>query len=74
MSIITLAAVMIILFLTRKKIQRPLSRLAAFSFALIIAGIAFGEDRLTSCSLMGSGIFLAVIDMLRKLKTNVKSN
>ncbi len=68
-SIIVLAIIMVILILTRKKRQKSLSPLAGLAFALIIAGIIFGENRLIGYSLMGVGVALAIIDMVRKLKT-----
>ncbi len=69
-SIIVLAIIMVILILTRKKRQKSLSPLAGLAFALIIAGIIFGENCLIGYSLMGIGIVLAFIDIIRKLKTN----
>jgi uncharacterized membrane protein len=68
MSIVVLALVAILLyFASRKRPKRGLSRLAALSFAFIIAGIIFGEDRLVGYSLLGAGIGLAVVDIYDKL-------
>jgi hypothetical protein len=67
-SIIVLAIVMAVLVLTRKKMQKPLSKLAILAFLFIIAGIAFGGGQLTGYSLMGVGIILAVFDIVKKLK------
>jgi len=67
-GIIALAGIMVILILTRKKIKRPLSPLAGLAFAFIIAGLIFGESRLIGYGLMGIGVILAIIDMIRKLK------
>jgi uncharacterized membrane protein len=41
-----------------------LTPLAGIAFALVLAGIVFGEHRLLSYSLMGAGIALAVVDIL----------
>jgi len=71
-SIVVLAVIMIVLALTRKKMQKPLSKLAAFAFSFVIAGIVFGDDRLISYSLMGIGVVLAVIDIVKKLKKEAK--
>lgn len=74
-SVIVLAIIMTVLILTRKKMQKPLSKLAALAFLLIIAGIIFGENRLISYSLMGVGAVLAIIDIIKKLKKpRVKSD
>jgi uncharacterized membrane protein YgdD (TMEM256/DUF423 family) len=67
-GIIALAGIMVILALTRKKIGRPLSPLAGLAFGFIIAGMIFGENRIIGYSLMGFGVVLAVIDMVKKLK------
>ena len=69
-GLIVLTAIMVILILTRKKIGKPLSRLAAFSFAFIIAGLIFGESRLIGYSLMGIGVVFAIIDIIKKLLKN----
>lgn len=73
LSIIVLAVVMAVLVLTRRKIGKPLSLLAGLAFAFIIAGIAFGENRLVGYGLMGVGILLAVIDIINKSKTKKES-
>jgi uncharacterized membrane-anchored protein YitT (DUF2179 family) len=66
-SIVILALVAIFMyFASRKKSKKGLSRLAALSFAFIIAGIIFGEDRLVGYSLLGVGVLLAVVDIYFK--------
>ncbi len=73
-SIIVLAVIMTILILVRKKMGKPLSKLTAIAFMFVIAGIAFGDNRLTSYILMGFGVALAIIDIIRKSKnSSVKS-
>ncbi|MBZ9578710.1 hypothetical protein KJA14_02565 [Patescibacteria group bacterium] len=67
-SIIVLAIIAIVVILRRKKEQKPLSKLAALAFSLVIAGIVFGDDRLIGYSLMGAGVILAVIDIVKKSK------
>lgn len=67
-SIIALLAVFIILTFTRKKMQRPLSKLASFAFVFVIAGIVFGDNRLVGYTLMSVGVVLAIIDIVRKSK------
>lgn len=71
-SIVVLAAIMVVLILTRKKMQKPLSVLAAFAFSFVIMGVIFGDDRLMSYSLMGIGVVLAVIDIVKKTKKEAK--
>jgi hypothetical protein len=52
-----------------EKTEEKLSKLAALSFAFIIAGIIFGEDRLIGYGLLGAGVLLAVVDIYCKLRT-----
>lgn len=67
-SIIVLAGIMVALALTRKKMQKPLSPLAGLSFAFVLAGLIFGESQTVGYGLMGVGVILAVIDIVRKIK------
>jgi heme/copper-type cytochrome/quinol oxidase subunit 4 len=68
-SIIVLAiVVLLVIFLRRNKTEKKLSKLAGLSFAFIVAGIVFGEDRLIGYSLLGVGVILAMIDIFMKLK------
>lgn len=68
-SIVALAIIAVVLFVVRgKKPERKLSRIGALSFFLVLAGIIFGESRLVGYSLIGGGIILAVIDIIRKMK------
>ena len=40
-----------------------------FAFALVIAGIIFGESRLIGYGLMSGGVTLAIIDIIIKMRT-----
>jgi 1,4-dihydroxy-2-naphthoate octaprenyltransferase len=74
-SIIALAIIAIVVILGRKKEQKPFSKLATFAFVFIMAGIIFGDDRLIGYSLIGVGVVLAIIDIVKKLKKpSVKSD
>jgi len=66
---------MVILAAIRKKMGKPLSRLAALAFAFIMAGIIFGEDRMIGYSLIGIGVTFAIVDIIKKIKeSGVKSD
>jgi len=68
-SIIALAIIAVVVILRRKKEQKPLSTLAALAFLLVVAGIFFGrDDRLIGYSLLGAGLILAFIDIVKKSK------
>jgi len=70
-AIIVLAIIAILVIIVGKKRQqkRP-SKLALFSFFLIIAGIFFGENRLIGYGLIGAGVILAIIDIFKNRKKN----
>ena len=66
-SIITLLIIAaLVLFVKKNKKQKKLSTLTGLSFVFVIAGIAFGDDRLIGYSLIGVGIILAVVDIIMK--------
>ncbi|MBS3088905.1 hypothetical protein J4402_03965 [Candidatus Pacearchaeota archaeon] len=68
-SILVLLVIAILIFFVRKnKKQKPLTILASLAFAFILAGIIFGESRLVGYSLIGVGVLLAIIDIIKKLK------
>lgn len=66
-SIVVLAIIAIIVFFMNKnKKDKKLSKLGGLSLAFIIAGIVFGENRLIGYGLIGFGIILAIIDIIKK--------
>lgn len=68
-AIVALAVIAILIFAIRKRgPQKQLSPLAALAFLLVIAGILFGEDRITGYGLLGAGVVLAIIDIIGKLR------
>jgi uncharacterized membrane protein len=70
LSIVVLAIVAGLAIFVHKK-GKGLTPLAGLAFAFIIAGIVFGDDRLIGYSLMGTGIILATIDIIKKSKPEV---
>jgi amino acid transporter len=71
-AIIALLVITIILVLSNKnkknKKDKSFTPLAGLAFAFVLGGIFFGEKRLICYSLIGIGVILAIIDMIRKLK------
>lgn len=55
-----------------KSDRKKLSPLAAISFGFVLAGICFGEKRIFGYGLIGTGIVLAVIDIILKSRQNKK--
>ena len=56
-------------FVNKNKTDKKLTPLAGLAFGFILAGIIFGDDRLIGYSLIGVGVILAIIDMIKKLKS-----
>ncbi len=70
-SIMVLAIIaLLVLFVGKKRIGRKLLPLAGLAFGFVLAGIIFGDDRLIGYSLIGVGVVLAIIDIIRKLKSS----
>jgi len=73
-AIIVLALIaLLVSFINRNKSGRQLTPLAGLAFGFILAGIIFGDERLVGYSLMGIGVILAIIDIIKKLRANKDS-
>jgi hypothetical protein len=69
-SIVVLAiTALLVFFVSKNKKDKKLTSLAGLAFGFILAGIIFGENRLIGYSLMGVGVILAIIDIVKKLKS-----
>jgi hypothetical protein len=69
-SIVVLAAIAtLIFFVNKNKKGKKLTPLAGLAFAFVLAGIVFGDDRLIGYSLIGVGVIIAVVDIIKKLKS-----
>jgi hypothetical protein len=70
LSIVVLAVVaLLVFFVSKNKNENRLTRLAGLAFGFVLAGFLFGDNRIIGYSLMGIGVFLAVIDMINKSKS-----
>ncbi len=58
----------VVFFLRKGQPAKKLSRLAALAFAFVLAGIIFSENRWVGYGLMGIGIILAIIDIIKNKK------
>jgi hypothetical protein len=66
-AIVVLAVVFAVVRWTgRGEPRGRLTPLAGIAFALVIAGVVFGEYRLLGYGLMGAGVALAVVDIVRR--------
>jgi hypothetical protein len=69
-SIVVLAIIaLLVFFVYKNKKDKKLTPLAGLTFGFILAGIIFGNDRLIGYGLMGVGVILAIIDIIKKLKS-----
>ena len=60
-SIAAFIAILVLLVLNRRKINR-ISTLTMLGMTMIVLGIIFGDNRWISYSLIGVGVLLAIID------------
>ena len=68
-SIAVLACIaLLVFFVGRSRKENRLTPLAGLAFGLVLAGILFGDDRPIGHSLLGIGVTLAVIGMLKRSK------
>lgn len=66
-AIVVLMMIALLVFVARRnRKETRLTPLASLAFGFILAGILFGDDRLIGYSLMGVGVLLAILDILRK--------
>jgi len=69
-TIVILAVIAtVFFFVTKKRQQSRLTPLAGLAFGFILAGLFFGDDRMIGYGLLGIGVILAVIDIVRRLKS-----
>jgi len=71
-SIIVLLIIAILMVFMRKnsknKKKKTFTPLAGLAFGFILVGIIFGDSKIIGYSLIGIGVILAIIDIVRKLK------
>jgi predicted branched-subunit amino acid permease len=60
-SIAAFIAILVLLVLNRRKINR-ISTITMLGMTMIVLGIIFGDSRWISYSLIGVGVLLAIID------------
>ena len=65
--VLVLAIIAILVFVVNKnKQEQKFTPLAGLGFGFILAGLFFGDKRLIGYSLIGIGVILAIVDMIKK--------
>ncbi len=67
-SIVVLLVIAFLVIFVKKKRQERLTPLASLAFVFVLAGIVFGDNRAVGYSLIGIGVLLAIIDIVKKSK------
>ncbi|MEX2162576.1 MAG: hypothetical protein WD751_11795 [Anaerolineales bacterium] len=66
--LLAIAALLVIaifaFYIGRDRKSRRITPLAGLAFALVVAGLIFGQDRVIGYSLLGAGVVLALADVL----------
>ncbi len=74
-SFFLLVVIAVLFVWTRKRGKKAkFSPLAGLAFAFILAGLIFGEDRLAGYGLLGIGVILAMIDIVRQRRNGQPTN
>ncbi len=68
---VVLLVVAVFFGFARKK-KEKMTPLTILAFLFVIAGICFGDSQWIGYGLMGIGVLLAVIDIIRKFKSKHK--
>jgi len=72
--LMALAVVALLVFVVRRNVKEmKLTPLAGLAFGFVLAGIFFGEERLIGYGLLGVGILLAVVDIIKKWRRGKQS-
>lgn len=70
LTIVAFVLIAILVFVVKKrKAEKTLTPLAGLAFGFVLAGLFFGDERLIGYSLLGVGVILAVIDIVKKFRT-----
>jgi uncharacterized membrane protein YjdF len=69
LALLVLAIIALIAIYTgiSKRPKHPPSKLAMVAIMLVISGIIFGENRYIGYSLLGAGVLLSILDILKNL-------
>jgi membrane protein CcdC involved in cytochrome C biogenesis len=66
-SILVIVAVLVF-FISRRKKEEAFTPMTILAFGFILTGILYSNERSLNYSLMGIGVTLAILDMLKKIR------
>ena len=66
--VVLLILALLMFYVAKQKKEKPFTILSSLAFAFVLAGTLFGDERWLGYGLMGIGVVLAVIDMVRKMR------
>jgi lysylphosphatidylglycerol synthetase-like protein (DUF2156 family) len=67
-SIVALVLIVVLLLIARGRQYQQPSNLAIVGMSLVVLGIIFGDSRAIGYSLIGVGVLLSVVDIIRNRK------
>lgn len=74
-SILALALIVIILFTIQQQTKRnKLTPLASLAFAFVLAGIIFSDEKIVGYGLIGAGVILSIIDIIKNTKKDTANH
>ena len=65
-ALLVAASIFFLIKRIRKKRPVRFNPIVGIAFALVLAGILFGDERIVGYSLIGIGVLLALIDIIKK--------
>jgi EamA domain-containing membrane protein RarD len=65
--VLYIVAVVILRFSKVKNVQK-ISPIGGLAFAFVLAGLLLGQNRLVAYTLIGMGVVLAVVDIIRRAR------
>jgi hypothetical protein len=60
-----LIVAVLVFFISRNRQKNHLTLMAGLAFGFIVAGVIFGENRVIGYGLMGIGLIISVVDIIR---------
>jgi hypothetical protein len=72
-AIVILAVIAGLVYFASRRKEKRLTSLASLAFAFVLAGLFFGQERWLGYGLLGIGVSLAGVDMVRKGKPSDSS-